>query len=142
MNQHLTSKLTFIISSTRVSFSFLNPLSVGKYSKKDLSSQIKKKKLTKKNAGRFITSQRHFFPHSYWFLRLYCSIKANSSLNGSTLSGFIFPAFSAFRFAFSQFSISCSSILCFEGFRLFLRINSLTSSYLVIQRSSCVIHHH
>ena len=40
-------KLTFIISSTRVSFSFLNPLSAGKYSKIVFTNQIKMQKLTK-----------------------------------------------------------------------------------------------
>ena len=41
---------------------------------------------------------------------------ARSFLNISTLSGFIFPAFKALRFAFNQFKWSCSSIRYFDGF--------------------------
>ena len=49
------------------------------------------------------------------------------------------PAFIFFLDAFSQLSISCSTIRCFDGFRRLLSINSATSSYLRIHFSSCVI---
>ena len=85
---------------------------------------------------------RYYRDHySYWFFLLYCSVISRSFLNFSTLSGFIFPAFIALRFAFNQFKWSCSSIRCREGFRLFVSINVITSLYRIFQRSSCVISH-
>ena len=38
-----------------------------------------------------------------------------------------------------QFSISCSSILCFDGLRLLTFIKATTSLYLACHLSSCVI---
>ena len=52
---------------------------------------------------------------------------------------FILPVFIAFLFAFTQFSISCSSILCRDGFRWLASIKSTTSLYFIFHRSSCVI---
>ena len=78
--------------------------------------------------------------YSYWFFLLYCSVISRSFLNFSTLFGFIFPAFKAFLLAFSQFRWSCSSIRCFDGFRWFSSRNPITSSYLAIHLSSCVIY--
>ena len=77
--------------------------------------------------------------YSYWFFLLYCSVISRSFLNISTLSAFIFPAFNAFRFAFSQFRWSCSSIRCFDGFRWFSFRIPITSLYLTNHLSSCVI---
>ena len=83
---------------------------------------------------------RYYRDHySYWFFLLYCSVISRSFLNFSTLSIFIFPAFIALRFAFSQFKWSCSSILCRDEFRLLVSINVTTSIYFTIHRSSCVI---
>lgn len=79
-----------------------------------------------------------FSLYSYWFFLLYSSVISRSFLNFSTLSAFIFPAFITFLFALSQFKWSCSSILCLDGFRWFISINSITSSYLANHRSSCV----
>ena len=67
----------------------------------------------------------------YWFSLLFFSIKSRSCLNGSTLSGFSVPAFIAFLFAVSQFSRSCSSILCLDGLRLFASMKDFTSLYRV-----------
>ena len=75
----------------------------------------------------------------YWFTLLYCSINASKSSNILILSGFIFPAFINFLLAFNQLSISCSSIRCFNGFRLLVSINVFISLYLANQRSSCFI---
>ena len=77
--------------------------------------------------------------YSYWFFLLYCSVISRTFLNFSTLSGFIFPALRAFLLAFTQLSISCSSIRCFDGFHLLVSINFTTSLYLAIHFSSCVI---
>ena len=77
--------------------------------------------------------------YSYWFFLLYCSVNSRSFLNFSTLSAFIFPTLRAFLLAFTQFRWSCSSILCFDGFRLLASIKPTTSSYRFCQRSSCVI---
>ena len=78
--------------------------------------------------------------YSYWFFLLNRSVSSKSFLKFSTLSGFIFPAFKAFLLAFSQFKWSCSSIRCRDGFRLFVSINVITSLYLVIHFSSCVMY--
>jgi len=77
--------------------------------------------------------------YSYWFFLLYCSVISRSFLNFSILSGFIFPAFKTLRFAFTQFSISCSSMRCFDGFLLLVLMKSITSSYLACHFSSCDI---
>ena len=75
----------------------------------------------------------------YWFLRLNCSISSSSLLKGSRRSGFNASALTNFLCCFTQFSISCSSIRCLLGFRLFVSMNPFTSSYRLFQRSSCVI---
>jgi len=54
MNQHLTPKLTFIIPSTRDSFSYLNSLSADKYSKIVFPSQILTQKLIKKHHSDYL----------------------------------------------------------------------------------------
>ena len=90
----------------------------------------------------FILSRmlRYYHDHySYWFFLLYCSVNSRSFLNFSTLSSFIFPALRAFLLALSQFRWSCSSILCLDGFRLFVSINVTTSLYFAIHFSFCVI---
>ena len=84
--------------------------------------------------------------YSYWFFRLYCSVKARSFLNFSTLSGFILPAFIALRFAFNQFksrrtnyllipSISPSTIFISFGIRCSIA-RHLTLPYLSKSMSS------
>ena len=62
--------------------------------------------------------------YSYWFFLLYCSVISRSFLNFSILSGFIFPALINLREALSQFSILCSSMRCFDGFRFSILISS------------------
>ena len=75
----------------------------------------------------------------YWFTLLYCSINVSNSWNILILPGFILPAFSNFLLAFNQLSIPCSSIRCFDGFRLLVSINVFISLYLANHRSSCFI---
>ena len=80
--------------------------------------------------------------YCHWFLRLYCSVSSRSFLNFSTLSGFIFPAFIALRFALSQLrTVRLSSSSCFDGFRLLVSMKFFTSLYFAIHLSSCVIVH-
>ena len=75
-------------------------------------------------------------PYWYWLICLYFSPTSNSSLNFSILSGFSSPALTSFLCCFTQFSISCSSIRCFDGFLLFSSMNLFTSLYLINQRVS------
>ena len=77
--------------------------------------------------------------HWYWLTLLFSSQISMSLLNASTRSGLSVPAFLSFLLAFTQFSISCSSIRCLLGFRLFSSMKPFTSSYRFCQRSSCVI---
>ena len=77
--------------------------------------------------------------YSYWFFLLYFSINSSCFLNLSTLSSFNVPAFSIFLCCLSQLSRSCSSIRCFDGFRLFISIKFFTLLYFTIHFSSCVI---
>ena len=75
----------------------------------------------------FLLLTSSFFHLTLLAYHLNPSRKANNSLNFSTLSGFNFPAFKCFLFAFSQFSISCSSILCFDGFLCSRSMKAFTS---------------
>ena len=75
----------------------------------------------------------------YWFICLYCSHSANKVLNIPSRGSFNSPAFINFLLAFSQLSILCSSILWRDGLCWLVFINSTTSLYLAIHRSSCVI---
>ena len=80
------------------------------------------------------------YHYSYWFFLLYSSVISRSFLNFSALSGFILSALRAFLLALHQLSISCSSIRWRDGFLWFSSRNPITSSYLAIHLSSCVIY--
>ena len=62
-----------------------------------------------------------------------------SLLNASTRSGFSVPAFISLRCCLTHDSKFLFSTKCLEGFRLFVSMKALTSSYRFCQRSSCVI---
>lgn len=84
-------------------------------------------------------TREHRNHYLYWFICLYCSHSANKVLNIPSRGSFNSPAFINFLLAFSQLSILCSSILWRDGLCWLVFINSTTSLYLFIHRSSCVI---